>query len=200
MHQIRRRWTASGHLRFVFDEGVIEVNKDTRMYGDLMRWCSLVQMLGRRGENVIMMKNMNFNAELFRTLLRNMNNRQSMRLHELYDVSLMIGYLGFDNEIVKQLMPIHEITWRDIKYCLPALYRFLGQGYKEIVKIIFANCGYPSSFCESGIHLGYHKFVKRLRNYRRMENYKKSIRTGYTYPYINELQIRQSFRGNYNRN
>ena len=51
-----------GILKFVFDEGVIEVNKDTRMCGDLTRWCSLVQMLGRRGEIVIMMKNMNFNA------------------------------------------------------------------------------------------------------------------------------------------
>ena len=193
MPLIRRRWTASGHLRFVFEEGVIEVNKDTRMYADLMRWCSLVQMLGRRGENVIIMKNMNFDAELFRTLMRNMNNRQPMRLQELYEVSLMIGYLGLDDEIVRQLLPINGITWRDIKYCLPALHRFLGQGYREVVKIIFANCGYPPSFCDLGVHISYHKFIKRLRNFRRMENYKKLKREGYTYPYIKRIANKATF-------
>ena len=64
-------------------------------------------------------------------------------------------------------------------------------------KCQIANCGYPPSFCDLGVHISYHKFIKKLRNFRRMENYKKLKREGYTYPYINEMQIRQRFWHNH---
>ena len=118
----------------------------------------------------------------FRILLSSIDSRTPIRMKELYHLAPIIGYLGLDDELVQQIIPIRSISKNNIKDCLPGLHKFLRQGYSEIVKIIFNNLELPLSFCDLGVSMGYREFYTKLRDYRRLANYHLMKQEGYARP------------------
>ena len=143
-----RRSTNNEDLLFVFPgHPCIRVLKQKSMYGDLCRYSSLVRMLKNRGESVIFVDDFEFLIYHFRILSSSIDSRTPVRIKELYHLAQIIGYLGLDDELVQQIIPIRTISRNNQKVCLPGLHKFLRQGYSEIVKIIFNSLEIPLSLC-----------------------------------------------------
>ena len=102
-----RRSTNNEDILFVFPgHQCIRVLKQKSMYVDLCRYSSLVRMLKHRGENVIFVDGFEFLIYHFRILLSSIDSRTSVHIKELYHLSSSIGYLGLDDEVVQQIIPI----------------------------------------------------------------------------------------------
>ena len=108
-YEVDRRSTNNEDLLFVFPgHQCIRVLKQKSIYGDLYRYCSLVRMLKNRGENIIFVDGFEFLIYHFRILLSSIDSRTPVHIKDVYHLASIIGYLGLDDELVQQIIPIRR--------------------------------------------------------------------------------------------
>ena len=163
IHNIYRK---KGTFTFIFESHKeIEIKTSTKLYADLYKYSALVHMTKCAGQSLIFVTNPFIRKPDFENLLHCINKRSTLKLKVLHKMSFLIDFLELHEKIVKCLMPINGISWRDISYCLPALHRLLLFGYRHTVKTIFDNCYLPLEICDIEIPRQYHIFLTSLRSY-----------------------------------
>ena len=128
-----------------------------------MKFSKLVRASQARGEDIIFVTEIEYNARDFQSVFECILSRSPFRLQDLYSFAYIVHFLGLDETIGRYLVPTNGITWRDVYYCLPALHLYLRMGYCETIATVFRNSKLPPEYCYfREIPANYDIFLKHL--------------------------------------